>query len=174
MKKCLCAALCAMLILVLACPSASAAYGWGDLLDSLMGSSSKEEEVRYSIGETVETEDVKVILLDVKESRGGSFFTPESGNVFLICTFEIQNCTKEEMNISSLLCFEAYCDDYNVDLSLSAECSVNASTLDGNIAPGKKMKGIIGYEVPAEWKTLEIHFTPEVWFGDTFVFYCEK
>lgn len=173
MKKFLCAMLCAMLMLMPACPSASA-YGWDDLLGGLMGSSSEEETVRYAIGETAETDDVRAILLEVKESRGGSFFTPESGNVFLICTFEIQNCAKEGVNISSLLCFEAYCDDYSVDLSLSAECSVNASTLDGDIAPGKKMKGVIGYEVPADWKTLEIHFTPEVWFGDTLVFYCEK
>ena len=27
--------------------------------------------------------------------------------------------------------------------------------LDGTVAPGKKMNGVIGYEVPADWKELE-------------------
>lgn len=35
--------------------------------------------------------------------------------------------------------------------------------LDGTVAPGKKMNGVIGYEVPADWKELEINFTPDFW-----------
>ena len=34
---------------------------------------------------------------------------------------------------------------------------------DGTVAPGKKMNGVIGYEVPADWKELEIKFTPDFW-----------
>lgn len=42
--------------------------------------------------------------------------------------------------------------------------------LDGTIAVGKKMKGVIGYEVPINWHELEIAFTPDVWNGQEIIF----
>ena len=42
--------------------------------------------------------------------------------------------------------------------------------LDGTVAAGKKMKGQVGYEVPKDWKELEVHVTPDYWGGDTLTF----
>ena len=46
--------------------------------------------------------------------------------------------------------------------------------LDGTIAPGKKMSGIVGYEVPADWKNMEIHFKDNVWSDNKFEFIINK
>ena len=46
----------------------------------------------------------------------------------------------------------------------------DANQLDGTIAAGKKMNGVIGYEVPADWKTIEIHFKDNVWSSNKFKF----
>ena len=67
--------------------------------------------------------------------------------------------------------FEAYADDYALNYSLNALLeNESANQLDGTIAAGKKMNGVIGYEVPADWKDIEIHFTDNVWSSNKFKF----
>ena len=133
--------------------------------------SAKENRDAYGVGDTAQVKNVIVSLLSVTESTGSSFNTPSDGNVFVLCEFEIQNNTKEELAVSSMLSFNAYCDDYTCNYSLRALMEKgNSNQLDGTVAVGKKLKGVIGYEVPTDWKELEIHFTPDVWFGKDFVF----
>ena len=50
----------------------------------------------------------------------------------------------------------------------------DATQLDGTIAPGKKMNGYIGYEVPADWTAMEIHFTDDAWSNNKFVLEITK
>ena len=45
--------------------------------------------------------------------------------------------------------------------------------LDGTIAAGKKMKGVVGYEAPQDWSELEIRFSPSFW-GSEIVFEYKK
>lgn len=42
------------------------------------------------------------------------------------------------------------------------------------IAAGKKMTGIVGYEVPKDWKEIEIRFTPDFWSGNEITFIADK
>ena len=39
------------------------------------------------------------------------------------------------------------------------------SQLDGDVAKGKKMNGVICYQVPKDFKNFEIRYTPDFW-GD--------
>ena len=88
--------------------------------------------------------------------------------------FEISNNTEEDLAISSMMSFEAYADDYKLDYSLGAMMEKEGSQLDGEIAAGKKMKGWIGWEVPQDYKNVEVHFTDNVWSNDKFMFLIEK
>ena len=88
--------------------------------------------------------------------------------------FEIVNHSDSEMSVSSMLSFEAYADDYALNYSLGAITDNNDTQLDGTIAAGKKMKGYIGYEVPKDWSTVEIHFTDDVWSNNKFKFEIKK
>ena len=36
------------------------------------------------------------------------------------------------------------------------------------------MKGVVGYEIPADWAKLELVFTPDVWSGKTITFVAEN
>jgi hypothetical protein len=36
------------------------------------------------------------------------------------------------------------------------------------------MKGVVGYEAPEGWETLEIRFTPDFWFGKDIIFTYSK
>lgn len=138
------------------------------------GEEGEGEETVFKKGEIAELNGVQVTLTDYKESAGGEYNKPADGNVFLLAEFEIANNTEEEMSVSSMLSFDAYADDYSLDYSISAMMDKDGSQLDGTIAAGKKMKGWIGWEVPADYKNVEIHFTDNVWSGNKFVFVIEK
>lgn len=133
-----------------------------------------EEKDSYGVGETATINDVSVTLVDVSENTGSDFFTPDQGNVFVVCEFEIANNSGKDVNVSSMLSFEAYIDDYTASLDLSALSSSNKTQLDGTIASGKKMNGIVGYQAKAGWSTVEVKFTPDFWSGKDMTFTYSK
>lgn len=125
-------------------------------------------------GETAELRGINVTLVDVTESAGSAYNTPTEGNVFVLCEFEIANESDEEITVSSVMSFEAYCDDYVCNYSFTALLEKgNKNQLDGTVAAGKKMNGVIGYEVPSGWRKLEIGFTPDFWSGKSMTFLAE-
>ena len=134
-------------------------------------SDEKEDKNAFLVGETAELKGVQVTLVSVTESTGSEYNTPTDGNVFVLCEFEIANNSDTEINISSLMSFDAYCDDYGCTLSLTALIEKgNKNQLDGTVAAGKKFNGVVGYEVPTDWNELEINFTPDFWSGKDITF----
>ena len=125
----------------------------------------------FKVGDVVELNDVVVSFIGVTESSGSEFFKPEDGNIYVLCEFEIANNSKEELAISSIMNFKAYCDDYSCEYSLGALMEKgNKEQLDGSIAAGKKMKGVVGYEIPADWNELEIQFTANILSSNSIIF----
>ena len=91
--------------------------------------------------------------------------------MFVLCEFEIENDSENNVNISSMMCFDAYCDDCKAAYSLGALVEKgNQNQLDGTVAPDKKLRGVVGYELPKDWKKLEIKFTPDFWSGSDVFF----
>lgn len=131
----------------------------------------EERQTTFGVGEKVELDDVVVTLLGVTENTGSAYNKPTDGNVFVLCEFEIENNSTSDIGISSMLSFECYCDDYAASISLTALAEKGSKQqLDGTIAGGKKMNGVIGYEVPKDWKELELRFTPGFWSRKDIVF----
>ena len=131
----------------------------------------EEEKTEFYKGETAELNDVYVTLTGLYRSNGSTFNTPAEGNTYVLCEFDITNNSKKDINISSLLSFEAYCDDYACTYNIGAMLEKgNKNQLDGMVASGKKMTGVVGYEVPKSWNELEIRFTPDFWTGHDIVF----
>lgn len=129
------------------------------------------EKTGFGVGEKAEQKGVSVTLVNVEESKGSRFNKPTDGNVFLLCEFEIENNSDSEITVSSLVSFDAYCDDYAANVSLTALMEKgNKNQLDGTVAAGKKINGVVGYEVPADWKDLEIRYSPSFWFGKEMTF----
>lgn len=133
-----------------------------------------EEKTVFGVGEQVNLNDVVVTLVDATENEGKDFFTPEDGNVFVVFEFEIENNSSKDINISSIVSFEAYVDDYSINQSITATSGSSKGQLDGSVAAGKKMNGVIGYEVSKDWKTLEIKFTPDFWSQKDITFVYSK
>lgn len=126
----------------------------------------KNSKTEFTVGDTAKQEDVHITLRNTTESSGGEFVKPEDGKIFLLCEFEIVNNSDKEIAISSIANFDAYCDDtsLNQDLfALQVPEAEGKGQLDGSVAAGKKMNGVIAYQVPAEWKKFEISVTPNFW-----------
>lgn len=132
-----------------------------------------EEEV-FTVGDTVSLNGVNVTLVSVTESEGANYVTPEDGKVFVICEFEIDNQSGQDIAVSSMMSFEAYVDDYSATLSFGAIMSSDKTQLDGSVASGKKMAGVVGYDADKNWKELEIRFTPDFWAGKEIIFTYSK
>lgn len=131
----------------------------------------QDVQTTFGVGEKVSLDDVVVTLLDVTESSGSTYNKPAVGNVFVLCEFEIENNSSGDIGVSSIMSFDCYCDDYATSSSLSATLERgNKAQLDGSVASGKKMNGVIGYEVPKDWKELEVRFTPSFWSRKDIVF----
>lgn len=138
------------------------------------GSTPEPEKTTFGVGEQVSLNDVVVTMNGVTESSGSQFSKPTDGKTFVLCEFTIENNSEKDLAISSIMSFEAYVDDYSTSISLSAILGSDKNQLDGTIAAGKKMNGIVGYEVPTDWNELEIHFTPNFWSGKDIVFVYSK
>jgi len=83
------------------------------------------------------------------------------GKIHIQFIYEFENTSSEDFNVS-YNDFEGYADDYYVnslgglsDLGLTQEYN----TLNGNIAPGKKIKGIIEFLAPENFQVFESRYT---------------
>lgn len=174
MKKLLSVLLAFVCMFTFAAPAS--AMDFDDFLGGLT-SIFKAEEKTYGVGETVEVDDVSIELINVMESKGNSTYTPAQGNEYLLFEFEIENLSNEEVVISTILCFNAWCDDVSTSISLDA-LSLGALSgkyqLDRVVAPGEKATGIVGYEVSQDWKEMKIQFSKEFYFGETVTFAVER
>lgn len=129
-------------------------------------SKDEEEKTEFYLGEIAEQKGVQIALVNVYESFGSDFITPNDGNIFLVCEFDIANNSEKDIHISSVMNFEAYCDDYSLNqdiLGLQVPEANGKKQLDGSVAAGKKMNGVIAYQVPANYQTMEINVSPDFW-----------
>ena len=114
----------------------------------------------FGVGDTQTTGKYTVTLNGFRESSGtNQFLLPEEGKVFIFFEFIIENTGKTDANISTLVDFACYVDDFAVEYSLTA-ATEEKGDLDVTLSTGKKAKGEIGFEVDKDWKTIEIVFDP--------------
>lgn len=113
----------------------------------------------YSVGDIIELNGIQVSLTDVIPSVGGDLASPSEGNIFLICEFDITNNSGAAIAINSLTDIEAYCDDYSITEDLTGllvpEAESKAS-LDGTIENGQTLNGIIVYQIPETYTSVEL------------------
>lgn len=156
----------AILVAVLLAASCASAEDYNSLFGGLTSIFGIGEETIYDLGETAELDGASATLVNVMESKGGSENAPDDGNVFVICEFEIENISSESLQVSTLMCFSMFCDNTSYSLSLEALAAAMSGgkfQADMYLEPGEKKSGVVGYEVPADWKELKITYTPELW-----------
>ena len=134
----------------------------------------KKKDETLTVGDSVNDHDVKITFVSIEETMGNNeFMKPDAGKVFLIATFEYENNSKSEITVSSMLHFNAYVDTYSIDEDVSA-MSVTDEHLDGTVAPGKKLRGSLCYQVDQDWKKYEVDVDSQGLFSSDIKFSATK
>lgn len=137
-----------------------------DAADNAAGKSTDEPTTKttaapknttFGLNETAAFKSLKFTATEIKQTNGSTFFSPDSGNIFVGVKFTVENVSDQSQTVSSILLFEGYVDDVKADYSFTAVCAFEGGQLDGTIAPGKKLTGWYALEVPKDWKTIELH-----------------
>ena len=121
----------------------------------------------HKTGDTAKIGDIQMKVLGYEESDGNEWASPADDNEFVFVNIEITNNSEENITVSSMASFESYYNDYQLDYSSNAFTAFATNTdkhqMDGIISKGDTLNGYLCLEVPDDWETLEIHYSPDPW-----------
>ena len=119
---------------------------------------SPDNQNYLSIGDTANVNGFQVTLLDAffVNPNDSIWAQASDGKQYFMLEFEGVNLSSEN-KYASLGDFAAYCDDYSVDVSVVSGAMVDGKTLwGGDVASGKKIRGVVCYELPTDFQKFEI------------------
>jgi hypothetical protein len=117
----------------------------------------------YKVGDAIQTGDLVLTVNEVTTPKDSQLAKPKAGMHFLIVDVTVENKATKAANLSSMLQMrlkDASGQAYGVDLMAST--TSGGKTPDGELAPGEKIKGQIGYEVPEDAEGLLFVFDRDV------------
>lgn len=119
------------------------------------GEQQGSETQTFKVGDTIKLGDLHYTVHGVREVKGNDLFKPEEGNKWIAVEVTIENAGSEPEAVSSLLGFSLQdSEGYNYDMTI-LPVDLKGS-LDGEIAPGRKMRGEVAFEIPKDAKGLEL------------------
>lgn len=143
----------------------------GDISSSSESGSSSSEAIYAGVGQYVEGENWKISLLDAKtyssipDDSGFYSDEPDAGKKFLVLFFEAENISGNDDYFNPLN-VEAYADGYSTNVEMIINKPEGYSTLSGDVAAGKKIKGYLAWQVEDNWNEFEMTYKSGVWSDD--------
>ena len=148
--------------------------GAGDLPTKEIGgnptNSSTMAETTFRLNETAVFRNLKITATEIKTSYGDTYFGASEGNIYIGINFTIENISNENVTISSILLFDAYVDGIKCEYSLFANTAFDGNSLDGDLAPGKKLVGYYATEIPEVWDEFELQVKSNYWSSSKAIF----
>lgn len=130
----------------------------------------ESEQQTFKVGDIVEIGTLALTVNEVTSPAGDDFNKPEAGKKFLVVDLTVENKSAETAAISSLLQMSLKdAGGQTYDMDLSASVASGGTSPDGELAPGEKIRGQIGFQVPTEATGLVFVFDASV-FGSGKVF----
>lgn len=130
----------------------------------------QQESRNFNVGDTAEKENsYRITVNSLSEYiSSNEFMQAPDGKKYVVAGVEIENLSNDkDIVVSSLMCFNLLgMDGTKYDLALT---DVDGS-LDGTIAPGRKLKGNIAFEVPNDITEAELEVNLDVFTGKTIFF----
>lgn len=121
---------------------------------------SKVSQENFKMGERVKLDNLEITVNNVDVTKGNSFAEPKEGNKFIVVDVTLVNEGDKPENISSLLMFKLYGEDsYEKEESIFVETKGN---LNGELAPGRTMRGQLAYEVGTEETKWDLIFETDL------------
>ena len=116
------------------------------------------EEVTFTLGDTVINEDYTVTLESARIITDyDEYTTPNENCEFLELCFVVENKADDELFVHANK-FETYVDGFVVEANdnFDAMLASGEELLSATLASGKKVRGVLCYELSKDWSELEI------------------
>lgn len=126
-----------------------------------------QEEVSnvFEVGDVVELDQVKITFLSAEEYvSDNQFLQPKEGNTYYKIEFEVENIGDTDVLVSSWD-WECYADGYSAE-----QAYFDAESIDATLSSGKKTKGSIFFEVPADAEEVILEYETNFWTEDKIIF----
>lgn len=121
-------------------------------------------QAAYAIGDIVEIGTLTITVNEVKDLPASDMATPEEGNKFLAVDVTIENKGTEPAAISGGLQMklkDSSGQQYGSDFMAAMAASGGAS-VDGELAPGEKVRGNVPFQVPMDATGLQFEFDASI------------
>jgi hypothetical protein len=118
----------------------------------------------YNVGDVVAMGTTMLTVNEVQYPAGDDFNKPNDGFKFLVVDLTLENQSTEAISVSTLLQMsvkDASSQQYDVDLM--ASMASGGSSPDGELAPGEKLRGQVGFQVPVDATGLVFVFDADFW-----------
>jgi len=118
----------------------------------------------YNVGDVIAMGTTTLTVNEVVYPAGDQFNQPNAGNKFLVVDLTIENKSATAISVSTYLqtsLKDSAGQKYDVDLMASV--ASGGSSPDGEIAPGEKLRGQVGFQVPENATGLVFVFDADVW-----------
>ncbi len=110
---------------------------------------------------TIDDQTLTVTKVERSYSSGNQYVKPSTGNEYVVVTVQIQNDGTDQVSFNT---FDFQIQDTNGVLKSEAFITGLENQLSsGNLAPGGKVTGRLGYEVPKGDANLKLVFKPSFW-----------
>lgn len=128
----------------------------------------QSSEEAFHVGDIIETEDLRISYISADEYKSDNMFIqPSDGNKYVYIQLEVENLSDSDQMIS-YMSFECYADGVACDAFYGMEDALSAT-----LSAGRKAKGTIAYEVPAEAQIIEFEFEDNIWTDSKIIFKYE-
>ncbi len=118
----------------------------------------------YQVGDIISMGDVIMVVLGWDNPPGDDFSKPDEGNVFVSVDLILVNQSDSSISVSSMLQMGLKDDTHQLyDVDFTASMAIDESSPDGEIAPGERIRGKVGFQVPEDATGLIFVFDADVW-----------
>ena len=128
---------------------------------SIAGETSQQT---YNVGDVIAMGTTNITVNEVLYPAGDQFNKPNAGFKFLVVDITIENTSATAISVSTLLQMSVKdSSGQKFDVDLMASVASGGSSPDGEIAPGEKLRGQVGFQVPENATGLVFVFDADVW-----------
>lgn len=121
----------------------------------------------FKIGDSVKADNLIFTVNSVRTDEGGDFIKPDEGNIYYIIDVTVENTGDESEIVSSMIMFRlSDSEGYNYSITFGPETK---GQLDGEVSPGRKIRGELVFEIPEDSTGLELEIDPTLGTGQIIV-----
>ena len=127
----------------------------------------EEEVTTFTIGDTIITKDYKLTVegasIIVSDNE---YIQPDENCEFVEVELTLENTSNDTLTVNPFY-FTSYADGFSIDnYNTDIYMATSKNRLSAELDIGKKVKGVLCYEVPNDWSELELFVNLSDYFGD--------